>query len=641
MTGASKRKPRAQSENPDRVFFGIQRGIMRIVRRDNNKGSFSHFDQSSSGNLMLGSLNWFTISGHFSIDLYRASSEGHRSNIVINTVRLEQEMNRRSKNNVRIMLAMTVAAFVAGCSNGSAQDSYDIVILNGRVMDPETNFDAVRNIGIRDGRIVTITEGALTGAQTIDATGHVVSPGFIDTEQHGLGPWGVKVNLRDGVTTQMDFEGGAANIDEWYAAREGKTQANFGTVVGQEFARMRVHDGLALEGPKISMPYFFDYRAEAAKDGVDGWSVTRSTVEQMNEITKTLDEGLRLGAIGVGSTLGYAQKGITTYEMFEAQRAGARYGRLTSVHHRFHPSAATPTEQPTGVNELLTNAMVLDAPLQVHHDNDYGWWENQEKMALAREQGYNVWATYYPWIAGSGNYGASIVAPETWEGAMGFKYEETIYDPQLDKFVTKEEFLEFKASEPGRTLIAYSPPRKDWLPEWTKVEHFVVAGDGMPGLDIEGNRLTWDSSYDLYAGHPRTAGTHAAALRIARENGVPLMHSIAQLSYWSAKHIGDTGLKGMQERGRMQEGMVADITIFDAENVTEHATFQAGTAGLASTGIPYVLVNGVIVVADSKVLKDVYPGQAIRFPVEEKGRFEPAGSDVWSGAYEIPGAGQE
>ena len=75
--------------------------------------------------------------------------------------------------------------------------------------------------------------------------------------------------------------------------------------------------------------------------------------------------------------------------------------------------------------------------------------------------------------------------------------------------------------------------------------------------------------------------------------------------------------------------MVADIAIFDAEKVTEHATFKRGTSGLASTGIPYVLVNGTIVVKESKVLKDVNPGQAIRFAVEEKGRFVPATGKSW------------
>lgn len=535
----------------------------------------------------------------------------------------------------KLLTTLGVLTALSGCINLSNQapeqqfTNLDVVILNGRVMDPETKLDAIRNVGIKDGRIVAITQEKITGTKSIDATDHVVAPGFIDTEQHGLGPFGIKVNLRDGVTTQMDFEVGAVNIGEWYAKREGNTQANFGTVVGQEFARMRIHDGLKLEGPDVSMPYFFKYRAKAAKDGVDGWSVTRSNIEEMNQITTILDEGLRAGAIGVGSTIGYAGTGIKTYEMFEAQRAAARYGRLTSVHHRFHPSATTPTEAQMGVNELLANAMTLNAPLQVHHDNDYGWWENQEKMALAREQGYNVWATYYPWIAGSGNYGAAIVGPDIWEKLMGYKYEETIFDPQLDRFVTKKEFLKFAKEEPGRTLVAYSPPRKEWLPEWTKVEHFVVAGDGMPGLNVKGERLGWDAPYEEYAGHPRSAGTHAAALRIAREQGVPLLHTLSQLSYWTAKHLGDTGLKAMQERGRVQLGMVADLVIFDAENVTEKATFKAGKNGLPSQGIPYVLVNGTLVVNESKVLKGVNAGQAIRFPVEEKGRFVPVSAEAW------------
>ena len=108
---------------------------------------------------------------------------------------------------------------------------------------------------------------------------------------------------------------------------------------------------------------------------------------------------------------------------------------------------------------------------------------------------------------------------------------------------------------------------------------------------------------------------------------MPLMHVLAQLSYWHAKHLGDTGLDDMKVRGRMQEGMVADIVVFDPETVTEHATYKAGESGLPSTGIPYVLVHGTVVVDDSKVLKGAYPGQPIRFPVEAEGRFEPVSKE--------------
>ena len=126
---------------------------------------------------------------------------------------------------------------------------YDVVILNGRVMDPETNFDAVRNVGIRDGRIVTITEGDIEGDETIDASGHIVSPGFIDTQHHGHGnPWGVRASLHDGVTSPMDLEYGNINTAEWYAAREGKWPVNFAAAASHELHRMRVLDGLWQSG---------------------------------------------------------------------------------------------------------------------------------------------------------------------------------------------------------------------------------------------------------------------------------------------------------------------------------------------------------------------------------------------------------
>ena len=91
-----------------------------------------------------------------------------------------------------------------GCS-ADVQD-YDIVILNGRVMDPETQFDGMRNVGIKAGRIVTITEEDLAGADSIDATGHVVTAGFIDTHTHSSDKFSITMSMMDGVTSAMDLE---------------------------------------------------------------------------------------------------------------------------------------------------------------------------------------------------------------------------------------------------------------------------------------------------------------------------------------------------------------------------------------------------------------------------------------------------
>ena len=109
----------------------------------------------------------------------------------------------------------------------------------------------------------------------------------------------------------------------------------------------------------------------------------------------------------------------------------------------------------------------------------------------------------------------------------------------------------------------------------------------------------------------------------ARENGIPWMQIISIASYNAAKHLGDAGVEAMQQRGRMQEGMVADIMLFDPETVKENSDYAPGTNGLPPTGIPYVLVNGVVVVEDFKVLENVNPGQAIRYPVEAESRFNP------------------
>jgi N-acyl-D-aspartate/D-glutamate deacylase len=110
-----------------------------------------------------------------------------------------------------------------------SNETYDVVLANGRVIDPETGLDAVRNVGIKGDKIAAVTEESITGKEIIDATGHVVAPGFIDMHHHNTGvPFGEKLALRDGVTTPMELEAGVYPIDEWYGNLEGKCRANYG-----------------------------------------------------------------------------------------------------------------------------------------------------------------------------------------------------------------------------------------------------------------------------------------------------------------------------------------------------------------------------------------------------------------------------
>ena len=108
---------------------------------------------------------------------------------------------------IRALVGVIAAAVVISAS--SAQD-YDLVITNGRVIDPEKQFDGIANVGISGGRIATISEDPLQGAETVDATGKTVEPGFIDTHCHWLAPIGYRRGLRDGLTSSMDLELGCA-----------------------------------------------------------------------------------------------------------------------------------------------------------------------------------------------------------------------------------------------------------------------------------------------------------------------------------------------------------------------------------------------------------------------------------------------
>lgn len=296
----------------------------------------------------------------------------------------------------------------------------------------------------------------------------------------------------------------------------------------------------------------------------------------MNQVMQLLDEGLREGALGIGVGAAYMQRGMTSYEQFEAQRTAERYGRLASVHTRYHLNTQTPAEAPIALDEVLANAMLLRAPLLLAHDNDYGWWENEEKLQLAGKQGFNVWGEYYPFAAGSTLISADFLRPEVWEKVNGYKYEETIYDPGADKFLTKEEYLKLVKEKPGYFVVVHLPPRKKWLKYWLTIPEMVVASDAMQGADKDGKLLPWDADVTRYAGHPRTASTYSTTLQLGRENGVPLMFTLAQLSYWNAKHLGDTGLEAMKERGRVQVGKIADLTLFNPQTVKTNATYKAG-----------------------------------------------------------------
>ena len=179
-----------------------------------------------------------------------------------------------------VLLLIVSALFLTPVSSSSAP--YDLVILNGRVVDPESRIDAIRNLGISNGTIKTISTSKLAGRTVIDAHGLVVSPGFIDLHQHGQDEENYRFKAMDGVTTALELEVGTGDVDAWYAQREQKSLINYGVSVGHLAARMA-----AMHEPVTFLP-----TGEAAR--------RPATDAQINDMKQRLEKGLKRGAVAVG-----------------------------------------------------------------------------------------------------------------------------------------------------------------------------------------------------------------------------------------------------------------------------------------------------------------------------------------------------
>jgi N-acyl-D-aspartate/D-glutamate deacylase len=208
---------------------------------------------------------------------------------------------------------------------------------------------------------------------------------------------------------------------------------------------------------------------------------------------------------------------------------------------------------------------------------------------------------------------APYLVPENYGPNMGRTYKDII-EISTVKPLTKERYDYLVKNAPGTLVLFYGCKEEDML---YALAHpgITVGSDSIPSVRADGKPVTWDMPFEDARVHPRSAGTHALVLRLTREKKLmPLMRAIGKMTYLPARFLQDNGVPQMAYKGRVQVGADADITVFNPRTVRENSTMQNG--GLPSTGIPYVLVNGITVVRDSKVLKGVYPGKAVRLPAQ-------------------------
>src|SRR6266852_3444687 len=267
----------------------------------------------------------------------------------------------------------------------AADEAYDIAILNGRVMDPESGLDAARNVGIRAGKIAAISAAPLSAKSTIDAKGLVVAPGFIDLHEHGQEPRNYEFQARDGVTTSLELEAGTDDVDRWYAAREGKSLINFGVSIGHIPVRMK-----ALGEPQAGLLPTGDAAHRAA------------TPEELTKIIAEIDTGFRQGALAEGMGINYTP-GASHWEIVEMFRVAAKYGASVHVHLRYG-GVKEPNTGLAALEEVIAAAAATRAPLHVVHITSMGLRDTPELIAIvegAHRNGLDVTTECYPYTAGS------------------------------------------------------------------------------------------------------------------------------------------------------------------------------------------------------------------------------------------------
>ena len=482
--------------------------------------------------------------------------------------------------NLLLLLAAAAVAVVLVWYLGSSP--HDLVILNGRVMDPETGLDAPRNVAIRDGTIIEITEDGLEGVDTIDATGLVVAPGFIDLHAHGQDAMSERLQALDGVTTALEMEIGVYPVASWYASREGRTLLNFGATVSHPNARTKLLAGIdvghqATLPPGVNESMGSDIIYESLDDA------------QTAELTALMEGGLEEGGLGYGFGITYTP-GASRTEIFDLFVSAEAHGVPAYVHLR----AADESGNLGPFQEVIANAAATGASLHIVHLNSSADESAMDAVGLVRgaaERGLDVTTEAYPYTASSTFIESALFDP--WEGLDDSEYQRLQWPGQEER-LNAETFAQYR--EQGGWVVIHG--RNEMTNEWIVAQPDVIAAsDGIP--------------FSFLSVHPRGAGTFARILgHYSRDRGViSLMDALAKMTILPARRV-EGAAPVMARKGRVQEGADADLALFDPETVLDMADYDAPAT--PSRGFMHVLVAGTPVVRDGTLVEGVYPGRAIR-----------------------------
>jgi dihydroorotase/N-acyl-D-amino-acid deacylase len=533
-------------------------------------------------------------------------------------------------------------------SSAPAQE-YDVILSGGKIVDGTGNSWFYGDLAITGNRIVKITgAGLLDDAKTkqrIDAHRLVVAPGFVDIQGSLGGPSVSKIT--QGVTTEVAGEG-------WTAApsndltRAGTTDTGR-RAAEQNFDGPHGFDAMLRAAEKRGSAVNFGayVGATTVRQYVKGMAAGKATPDEIRKMQELVDLAMQDGAFGIGSALIYPPATyVDTDELAEITKPVSKYRGLYISHIRSEAD-----EFLEALDEAIEIGRRAGAPVEIYHLKAAGKrnWEKEaaaiRKIDEARKAGHDVSACMYPYTAGATGL-TSVLPPWTAENGK-------LFDNLADPAIRERIKLEMAEEKPGwenmgqlagpeNILISrlnqpenqkYAGKRlseiaalmsKDWrdaamdliLSEHRRVDtiYFLMSEDNVrlqlrqpwikfgidgPGVDPEQMKgaLT----------HPRVYGTfpRVLGLYIREQHVIPLEEAVRKMTSAATRRL------GIRDRGILQEGLFADIAVFNPDTVIDHATFD--NPNQLSTGVEYVFVNGVAVVSVGKVT-GAKPGVGLRGP---------------------------
>ena len=481
------------------------------------------------------------------------------------------------------LMVLAVAALLGTACEPATDDGFDLVIKNGRVMDPETQLDAVRTVVIDDGTIVMVTDADVSGGVEIDAAGLVVAPGFIDVHSHSPSKLGATFQVLDGVTTQLDLEAGAFPVAAYGHEYTDGAPLHFGSSVSHLAVRTKVIEGR-------DQPYLFDEKGPLVPGAA---FVKPATPEQIEEMRALLNEGLDQGGLGIGVLLDYMSIAVSADELrmiFEV--AGARKAPIAIHVRRGFPG------EPKGLDEVIALAEETGAPVLINHITHnamqaVGDW--LAKIDAANARGANITTETLTYAAGGTSISAAVFSRD-WQKIFNISYEDVQWTA-TGEWLTQETWEKYRTEDPSG-MVNHHYVKEDWMETALRWPRMMASSDVTPALSEE------------VMANPNLSGTFTRLLgHYVRDRKVmSLQEGLAKTSLYQAQWM-EQAAPLFRKKGRLQEGADADIVIFDPETVAANATY--GKPYVAPTGISHVIVGGVVVAQDGALVDGALPGQRL------------------------------